>query len=161
MPRTPLLLLSLALCAPAWAANVPPVSATAKAMASAYVDDLKDMVRSTDGAKPDEVACIGRIPASTVFDAMQAVIAQSLSADEQAEMERFYASPEGLRLFALYRRWGDEQNPASDAELEQILPLIKSAVQAKLFDATSFQSLGSIKVMDAVAPLLARCSSPD
>lgn len=160
MPSAPLLLLSLALSAPAWAAGAPPASATAKAMASAYVDDLADMVRSTHDATPDEIACVERIPAARVVDAMQEVIAQSLSADEQAEMERFYASPEGLRLFALYRRWGDEHNPASDAELKEALPLIKSAVQAKLFDATSFQSLGSIKVMDAVAPLLARCSSP-
>lgn len=159
MPRASLLLLSLALSAPAWAANAPPASATAKAMASAYVDDLKNMVRSTHDAEPDEVACIERIPASTVVDAMQEVIAQSLSADEQAEMERFYASPEGLRLFALYRRWGDEQNPASDAELEEVLPLIKSGVQAKLFDAASFQSLGSIQAMNAIAPLLERCSA--
>lgn len=157
MPRTSLLLLSLALSAPVWAANAPPVSATAKAMATAYVDDFKDMVRSTPDANPDEVACIERIPATAVADAMQEVIAQSLSTDEQAEMERFYASPEGLRLLAIYRRWGDKRNPASDAELEEVLPIIRSPVQTKLFDATSFQSLGSIQAMNAIAPLLARC----
>lgn len=159
MLRMLLLPLSIALSSAAWAASPPPASATAKAMASAYVDDLKNMVRSTHDAIPEEVACIERIPATTVVDAMQEVISQSLSADEQAEMERFYASPEGLRLFALYRRWGDKHNPASDAELKEALPLIQSRVQAKLFDATSFQSLGSVQAMNSIAPLLERCSA--
>lgn len=160
MPRTPLLLLlSIALSAPAWAADAPPASATAKAMASAYVDDLKDMLRGEDDVNPDERKCIERIPDAAVLGAMRDVIADALNADELAELERFYASPEGLRLFALYRRWGDESHPPSDAELDEILPLIKSEVQNKLFDATSFRSLGSVKAMDAVYPLLEQCSA--
>lgn len=160
MPRTPLLLLlSIALNSPAWAVDASPASKTAKAMAAAYVDDLKDMLRGEDDVSPDERRCIERIPDTAVLGAMQDVIADALNADELAELERFYASPEGLRLFALYRRWGDESHPPSDAELDEILPLIKSEVQNKLFDATSFRSLGSVKAMDAVYPLLQQCSA--
>ena len=161
MRPVPLLLLfsiAIALGTPVWAADSAPTSATAKAMASAYVDDLKDMLRGQDDISPGERACIERIPDTAVLGAMQDVIAQALSANERAELERFYASAEGVRLFALYRRWGDERNPPSDAELDEILPLIKSEVQSKLFDATSFSSLGSVKAMDAVYPLLERCS---
>lgn len=160
MSRMSLLLLSIALHIPGLNADAAAASATAKAMASAYVDDFKDMLRDTDGLRPDERACIERIPDTTVVAAMQDVIAATLSPDEQAELERFYASPDGLRRFALYRRWGDDKNPPSDAELEEILPIIKSAMHSKLFDATSFYSLGSVKIMDAISPLMERCSAP-
>ncbi|KQZ59680.1 MULTISPECIES: hypothetical protein [unclassified Lysobacter] len=151
-------LLSIALSCPAWAAGAPPASQTAKAMASAYVADFKDMLRDQEDISPPERACIERIPDTAVLDAMQDVIAATLNPNELDQLERFYASPEGQRVFAIYRRWGDKENPPSDAELEEILPLIKSKTQTKLFDATSFQSLGSIKVMDAFYPVLARCS---
>lgn len=159
MLRTLPLLLSIAVSTCAYAADGPPISATAKAMASAYVEGLKKMVRGNEPTAA-ELACVDRIPGTAVEAAMQNAIDQALNADERAEMERFYASPEGLRVFALYNRWGDTQNPPSAAELEDILPLVKSPVQTKLLDATSFQSLGPAEALRALQPLLARCSGP-
>ncbi|HJS35725.1 MAG TPA: hypothetical protein VJ766_09550 [Pseudoxanthomonas sp.] len=152
-------LLLLILSASAGAAGTPPPSATAKAMASAYVEGFRKMLRDNQ-ASAAELACVERIPGTAVEPAMQSIIDQALNADERAEMERFYASPEGVRLFALYNRWGDTENALSTAELESILPLIKSGVQNKLFDATSFHSLGSVEAMQALQPWLERCPEP-
>ncbi|NUO74742.1 MAG: hypothetical protein HOQ32_01885 [Lysobacter sp.] len=159
MQRSLPLLLFIALSAPANAAGALPPSATAKAMASAYVDDFKKMLRENE-ATPDEIACVDRVPGAEVEAAMQNTIDQALTTDERADMERFYASAEGAHLFALYRRWGDTDNPPSASELEAILPLVKSDIQNKLFDATSFQSLGSAEIMRTILPLLTRCSAP-
>lgn len=159
MQRSLSLLLFIALSDPVNAAGTPPPSATAKAMASAYVGDFKKMLRENEAA-PDELACVDRVPSAAVEAAMQNTIDQALTTEERADMERFYASAEGLRLFALYRRWGDTDHPPSASELEAILPLVESKVQNKLFDATSFQSLGSAEITKTILPLLTRCSAP-
>ncbi|MGO1068150.1 hypothetical protein [Lysobacter sp. CA199] len=144
-----LCLILLAMPAHARASQAP--SATARAVSTVIVASAKTNSRRTNPVTPAQSECIGRIPDMLIAEATDSLIHQALSADERAELERFYLSDLGTRSLAAVAHGEDPERTFNAGDRAALKRTEHSAAYRKLLKALPPYSSAAKAVLE---PLL-------
>ncbi|RDZ25971.1 hypothetical protein [Lysobacter silvisoli] len=161
MPRPALLLLALALSLPAHAADPAPPSPTAEAMSSLVVGSLILAARTDPNSSAALIGCLEKIPRTIAAPVMQEIVLAELSAQELASLDKFYTGPYGRRVTDNIERTNNPREPFSDAEWEQVGPVLRSDANRKALKATHVIGPHGGRIQAAVNPHVERCLKLD
>lgn len=162
MPRPALpLLLALALSLPAQAADPEPPSPTAEAMSSLVVGSLILAARTDQSSSAALIECVARIPRTVAAPVMQEIVATELSPQERATLDAFYAGPYGRRVTDNIERTNNPREPFSDAEWDQVAPVLRSDANRKALKATHVIGPHGSRIQAVVNPHVERCLKLD
>ncbi|QWP75823.1 hypothetical protein J5226_19765 [Lysobacter sp. K5869] len=133
-------------------------SATARAVSAGIVAGIRQGAQQDRNAKPAQIACARGLADDAVAAPVQEVIDASLSAEERAALETFYASALGAKYQAAMLSNADPDKAFTPEEWAQAKATMDSPAYKKLRAATvSSNPLAAQKIGGVLNPLLGAC----